>query len=72
MAVPCKWSDIVEWIERSESLFIKKLSRNDCSWADDPDKLAIYTREIGKVITEGDVMDMDEMHNIYKVRAYII
>ena len=40
--------------------------------ADDPDKLAIYTREIGKVITEGEVMDMDEMHNIYKVRAYII
>ena len=40
--------------------------------ADEPDKLAIYTREIGKVITEGDVMDMDEMHNIYKVRAYII
>lgn len=38
MAVPCKWPDIVEWIERSESLFIKKLSRNDCSWADDPDK----------------------------------
>lgn len=40
--------------------------------ADEPDKLAIYTREIGKVITEGDVMDMDEMHDIYKVRAYII
>ena len=40
--------------------------------ADEPDKLAIYTREIGKAITEGDVMDMDEMHNIYKVRAYII
>ena len=40
--------------------------------ADEPDKLAIYTREIGKVITEGEVMDMDEMHNIYKVRAYII
>jgi len=40
--------------------------------ADEPDKLAIYTREIGKAITERDVMDMDEMHNIYKVRAYII
>ncbi|MFK3797914.1 type II restriction endonuclease [Pseudomonas sp. NPDC088444] len=28
------WSEISTWIERSERLFIKKLSRNDTSWAD--------------------------------------
>lgn len=33
-----QWSDIQEWIERSSKLLIKKLSRNDCSWADDPGK----------------------------------
>lgn len=38
MAVSCSWSDIVSLIEKSDSIFIKKLSRNDCSWADDPSK----------------------------------
>lgn len=31
-----KWSEIAEWISRSEQIFVKKLSRNDCSWADLP------------------------------------
>jgi hypothetical protein len=28
------WFDIQEWIGKSNQLLIKKLSRNDCSWAD--------------------------------------
>ena len=34
MAVNTDWASIASWIERSEQIFIKKLSRNDCSWAD--------------------------------------
>jgi len=30
------WSEISDWIKRSERIFIKKLSRNDTSWADSP------------------------------------
>ena len=29
-----EWSEISTWISRSERIFIKKLSRNDTSWAD--------------------------------------
>lgn len=32
------WPEISGWIERSESIFLKKLSRNDSSWADDSGK----------------------------------
>lgn len=31
-----EWSEIAAWIARSERIFLKKLSRNDCSWADLP------------------------------------
>lgn len=31
-------SDLLDWVSRSRQLFIKKLARNDCSWADDPGK----------------------------------
>lgn len=33
-----EWPEIAEWIGRSQEVLIKKLSRNDCSWADDPRK----------------------------------
>lgn len=29
------WTDVEEWAGKSSQLLIKKLSRNDCSWADD-------------------------------------
>lgn len=29
-----KWDEIQTWIEKSSTLLIKKLSRNDCAWAD--------------------------------------
>jgi len=29
-----QWSDIQEWVGKSSHLLIKKLSRNDCGWAD--------------------------------------
>lgn len=32
------WPEIADCINRSRKLLIKKLSRNDCSWADDPSK----------------------------------
>jgi len=32
------WPEISGWISRSKQILIKKLSRNDCSWADDPRK----------------------------------
>ena len=33
-----QWDLLQEWISRSSKILIKKLSRNDCSWADDPSK----------------------------------
>jgi len=33
-----QWDLLQEWMSRSSKLLIKKLSRNDCSWADDPRK----------------------------------
>lgn len=38
MTPPLSWNEINEWIRRSRKLLIKKLARNDCSWADDPKK----------------------------------
>src|SRR5215831_514175 len=32
------WPEIQKWIGLSDSIFLKKLSRNDSSWADDSDK----------------------------------
>jgi hypothetical protein len=32
-----QWSDIQTWIGKSRQLLIKKLSRNDCGWADGPE-----------------------------------
>lgn len=29
-----EWPEIADWINRSRKILIKKLSRNDCSWAD--------------------------------------
>jgi len=34
MTIDNQWSDIQEWVGKSRQLLIKKLSRNDCSWAD--------------------------------------
>lgn len=36
MMTAIHWSDVQEWMERSSTLLIKKLSRSDCIWADDP------------------------------------
>lgn len=33
-----QWELLQEWIGKSTTILIKKLSRNDCSWADNPDK----------------------------------
>jgi len=33
-----EWPEIEDWISRSSQILVKKLSRNDCSWADDPGK----------------------------------
>lgn len=33
-----QWGLLNEWFSRSSKILIKKLSRNDCSWADDPTK----------------------------------
>lgn len=32
------WNTIEEWVTKSDRLFVKKLSRNDTSWADNPRK----------------------------------
>lgn len=32
------WPEILKWIGRSDAVFVKKLARNDSSWADDPGK----------------------------------
>lgn len=31
------WADIQKWLGKSSNIFIKKLARNDCSWADNRD-----------------------------------
>lgn len=36
MSTQMDWHEIAHWIRCSDRVFIKKLSRNDCSWADDP------------------------------------
>jgi hypothetical protein len=44
-------AEIEEWLGRSSRIFIKKLSRNDCSWADDRSKHQngfYIPQEIGK------------------------
>lgn len=33
-----RWPKIADWISRSQMILVKKLSRNDCSWADDSKK----------------------------------
>jgi len=33
-----RWEVLQEWISKSSSILVKKLSRNDCSWADDSTK----------------------------------
>lgn len=38
MTPPLPWNEINDWIGKSRRLLIKKLSRNDCSWADDSGK----------------------------------
>lgn len=38
MASSESWNEIYEWIGKSRRLLIKKLARNDCSWADDSKK----------------------------------
>lgn len=37
MTLSNQWSDIQEWIGKSSKLLVKKLSRNDCGWADSPE-----------------------------------
>lgn len=32
------WPEIADWMNRSNLILLKKLSRNDCSWADDSNK----------------------------------
>ena len=34
MTIDNQWSDIQEWVGKGRQLLIKKLSRNDCGWAD--------------------------------------
>lgn len=38
MIEEANWSDVQEWMRRSSTLLIKKLTRKDCNWADDPGK----------------------------------
>jgi len=32
-----QWGELQDWFDGSSQLFIKKLSRNDCSWAENPE-----------------------------------
>ncbi|QSX74610.1 hypothetical protein HIV01_015740 [Lysobacter arenosi] len=38
MSYEVDWPQILGWLGKSQTVWIKKLSRNDCSWADDRDK----------------------------------
>lgn len=65
-----QWSDIQEWIGKSRQLLIKKLSRNDCSWADSPDNGHQNGPYIPRDIREADFFPLLENINQLKPHIY--
>lgn len=49
-----EWNDISDWIKRSQKVLIKKLSRNDTSWADSAENGHQYGFFIPRPIAESD------------------
>lgn len=54
MEFQLEWNDLSAWIKRSERIFIKKLSRNDVSWADGAENGHQNGFFIPRVIAESD------------------
>lgn len=63
------WSDIQEWSEKSSQLFVKKLSRNDCSWADDSTNGHQNGVYIPRAIRESDFFP--QLKNINPLKPHI-
>lgn len=69
MTLDNQWSDIQEWIGKSRQLLVKKLSRNDCSWADSPENGHQNGPYIPREIRESDFFP--PLENINKEKTHI-
>lgn len=69
MTLDSQWNDIQEWIGKSRQLLVKKLSRNDCSWADDPENGHQNGVYIPRVIRESDFFP--QLKNINPAKPHI-
>jgi hypothetical protein len=62
------WPEIAQWIDRSEQLFLKKLSRNDSSWADDTRKHQSGFFIPGEIATSG---YFPRLRNVNRMKPHI-
>lgn len=69
MGSPNSWNEIYEWISKSHLLLIKKLARNDSSWADDPTKHQ-YGLYIPQEIRQSDFFPKLQNLNVTKPHIY--
>lgn len=70
MTIANQWSDIQEWIGKSRQLLIKKLSRNDCGWADGSENGHQNGPYIPREIRESDFFPPLENINPKKAHIY--
>jgi len=64
-----QWNDIQEWLGKSRQLLIKKLSRNDCGWADGSENGHQNGVYIPRSIRESDFFP--QLKNINKEKPHI-
>lgn len=69
MTLDNQWCDIQEWLGKSRQLLIKKLSRNDCGWADDSENGHQNGVYIPRSIRESDFFP--RLKNINKEKPHI-
>lgn len=67
-----EWADISSWVNQSTALFIKKLSRNDTSWADSPKNGHQNGFYIPRAIAESDFFPKLENSNPDKPHIFDI
>lgn len=65
-----EWNDISALINQSEGIFIKKLSRNDSSWADSPDNGHQNGPFIPRTIAESDFFPKLKNSNLEKPHIF--
>lgn len=65
-----QWNDIQEWVGKSRQLLIKKLSRNDCGWADGSENGHQNGVYIPRVIRESDFFPKLKNINLKKPHIF--